>query len=336
MKIRISNRWIGEKYPTFVIAEAGINHNGNLKTAKKLIMEAKRAKADSIKFQTFRADDLASRNSKFFNLFKRLELTDDEFGELSHFAKDNDIIFLSTPFSFQAVDLLTKLNVSAFKIASGDLTNLPLIKYVASKNKPVIISTGMSNFSEINEAIKTIRSAKNNKIVVMHSVSGYPTPIDQVNLNVIKNMSKKIHYPIGYSDNGSDNLVPVIAVAMGAKLIEKHFTLNKKMKGPDHSISCDPNELKEIIVNIRSVEKILGTDKKTCQESELANKTLARRSIVALRDIPKNVSIDMGFIGIKRPAHGIEPKFFTKIIGKKTKRKIKAETPLQWSDIRNF
>jgi len=333
MKIKISNRRIGENHPVFVIAEAGINHNGDLKTAKKLIIEAKRSNADSIKFQTFHASDLASRKSKFFNLFKKLEFSDLEFAELSDYAKSNNIIFLSTPFSFHAVDLLTKLKAPAFKIASGDLTNLPLIKYAASKNKPMIISTGMANRNEINEAIKTIKNTKNNEIIVLHSVSGYPTPIDQVNLNVIKSMSKKIQYPIGYSDNGSDNLVPLIAVSLGAKVIEKHFTLNKKMKGPDHSMSCDPKQLKEIIMNIRSVEKMLGTDEKSCQQSELLNKTMARRSIITLNDIPKNTVITDKMIGIKRPATGIIPKFFNQIIGKKTKQKIKAETPLQWSDI---
>lgn len=333
MKIKISNKWIGDNYPAFVIAEAGINHNGDLKTAKKLITEAKRSNADCIKFQTFQATDLASKKSKFFNLFKKLEFSEDEFTELSNYAKSKKIIFLSTPFSFQAVDLLAKLKVPAFKIASGDLTDLPLIKYAASKNKPMIISTGMANMTEVNEAIKTIKSAKNNKIVVMHSVSGYPTPPDQVNLNVIKSMNKKTPYPIGYSDNGSDNLVPVIAVALGAKVIEKHFTLNKKMRGPDHAMSCDPKELKEFIMNIRLVEKMLGTDEKSCQPSEMTNKTMARRSIIAQNDIPKNTIIDKSMIGIKRPATGIPPKFFYKIIGKKTKHKIKAETPLQWSDI---
>ncbi len=333
MKIKISNRWIGEKQPTFIIAEAGINHNGSLKTAKKLILEAKRANADSIKFQTFRAGDLASRKSKFYNLFKKLELSDDEFAELSDYAKNNDIIFLSTPFSFDAVDLLTKLKVPAFKIASGDLTHLPLIKYTASKNKPMIISTGMSNLDEVYDAIKIISSAKNNKIAIMHSVSGYPTPPNEANLNAIKTLKNKFNFPIGYSDNGSDNLVPVIAVAMGAKLIEKHFTLNKKMKGPDHSISCDPKQLKEIIMNIRLTEKMLGMDEKSCQPSELVNKTMARRSIVTLNDIQKNTIITKNLVGIKRPATGIEPKFFNKVIGKKTKQKIKAETPLQWLDI---
>ncbi|MBS3926356.1 MAG: N-acetylneuraminate synthase family protein [Nitrosarchaeum sp.] len=334
MKIKISNKWVGEKHPAFVIAEAGINHNGDLKIAKKLITEAKKANADSIKFQTFQASDLASKKSKYYNLFKKLEFSDAEFTELSHYAKSKDIIFLSTPFSLKAVDLLAKLRVPAFKIASGDLTNLPLIKYAASKNKPMIISTGMANMKEINEAIKTIQNTKNNKIIVMHSVSGYPTPIDQVNLNIIKSMAEKIHYPIGYSDNGSDNLVPIVAVVLGAKIIEKHFTLNKKMNGPDHSMSCDPKELREIIINMRSAEKMLGTDEKSCQPSELINKTMARRSIITLNDIPKNTIIDKNMVGIKRPATGIAPKFIDKIIGKKTKQKIKAETPLRWSDIK--
>ena len=333
MKIKISNKWIGENYPTFVIAEAGINHNGNLKTAKKLIAEAKRSNADAIKFQTFSANDLASKKSQFFNLFKKLEFSNEEFTKLSNYAKSKNIIFLSTPFSSNAVDLLTKLKVPAFKIASGDLTNLPLIKYAASKNKPMIISTGMANMNEVRDAIKTIKISKNNKIIVMHSVSGYPTPVDQVNLNVIKSMMKKIPYVIGYSDNGSDNLVPLAAVIFGAKVIEKHFTLNKKMKGPDHLMSCDPKQLKEIITNIRLVEKMFGTDEKSCQESELTNKIMARRSIITLDTIPKNTTITKNMIGIKRPATGIDPKFFNEIIGKKTKRKINVETPLKWSDI---
>jgi N,N'-diacetyllegionaminate synthase len=333
MRIKISNKWIGENDPVFVIAEAGINHNGSLKIAKKLILEAKSADVDSIKFQTFQANDLASKNSKYYNLFKKLELTDNDFTELSDYAKSNDIIFLSTPFSFKAVDLLMSLNVPAFKIASGDLTNLPLIKYTASKNKPMIISTGMSNFDEINNAIKEIKKLKNNKIIVMHSISGYPTPIDQVNLNVIKTLRKQIPFPIGFSDNGSENLVPLIAVAMGAKIIEKHFTLNKKMKGPDHLISCNPKELKEITMNVNSIQKMFGTGKKICQKSELKNRTLARRSIVTTNIIPKNTIITENLIGIKRPATGIEPKFFNKLIGKVTKRKIKAETPIQWSDL---
>ena len=333
MKIKISNKWIGENYPTFVIAEAGINHNGNLKTAKKLIAEAKRSNADAIKFQTFSASDLASKKSQFFNLFKKLEFSDEEFTKLSNYAKSKDIIFLSTPFSTNAVDLLTKLKVPAFKIASGDLTNLPLIKYAASKNKPMIISTGMANMNEIRDAIKTIKISKNNKIIVMHSVSGYPTPVEQVNLNVIKSMMKKIPYIIGYSDNGSNDLVPLAAVIFGAKVIEKHFTLNKKMKGPDHLMSCDPKQLKEIIMNIRLVEKMFGTDEKSCQKSEFTNKIMARRSIITLYTIPKNITITKNMIGIKRPATGIEPKFFNEIIGKKTKRKINVETPLKWSDI---
>ena len=333
MKIKIFDRWIGEKQPAFIIAEAGINHNGSLTTAKKLILEAKQSNADAIKFQTFSANDLASKKSKFYDLFKKLELSYDQFAELSDYAKSNNIIFLSTPFSFDAVDLLTKLKVPAFKIASGDLTNLPLIKYAASKNKPMIISTGMSDMSEVFDAIKTICSTKNNKISVMHSVSGYPTPIDQVNLNVMQTIAKKIPYPIGFSDNGSNDLVPIISVAMGAKLIEKHFTLNKKMKGPDHSISCDPKQLKKIVMNIRMTEKMFGTDKKSCQSSELTNKTLARRSIITLNDISKNTIITKNLVGIKRPATGIEPKFFNKVIGKKTKRKIKAETPLKWLDL---
>ena len=334
MKIKLSKKWIGENSPVFVIAEAGINHNGSLKIGKKLIIEAKKAGADAIKFQTFKADDLASRNSNFFKLFKKLELSDHEFMELSKFAKKNNIIFLSTPFSNQAVDLLMRLKVPAFKIASGDLTHIPLIKYAASKKKPMIISTGMANIVELNSAIKAIRSCNNNKILIMHSVSSYPTPVNETNLSVINQLQKKYQYPIGFSDNGAPELAPILSVALGAKLIEKHFTINKKMKGPDHRISFNPTELKNMIKQIRLVEKMMGDGKKICQPSEIKNRIAARRSITANSNIDKNETIKKKMISIKRPAKGIEPRFFNKVLGKKTKRRIAVNEPIKWKDIR--
>jgi len=334
MNIKISNKTIGEKFPTFIIAEAGINHNGSLKIAKQLISKAKSSGADAIKFQTFKASDIASTSSPFFKILKKLELSDSDFKKLSIYAKKNKLIFLSTPFSFDAVDMLSKLRVPAFKIASGDLTHIPLIKYAAKKKVPMIISTGMATLNEIRKAVNSIKAIKNKKILIMHSISGYPTPENEVNLNVIKNFKKIFQCPIGFSDNGDNNLVPLIAVAFGAKIIEKHFTLNKKMNGPDHKISADPKQLDTMIKEIRKIEKMIGDGRKICQPSELNNRIAARRSIITKVDLKKNTTLSKEMVSIKRPAKGIEPKYFSSILGKKMKRNLRKEKPLNWSDIK--
>ncbi len=334
MTIKISGVPIGDKFPSYVIAEAGINHNGNLKIAKQLIRKAKSSGANAIKFQTFKSSDIALKVSPFYKILQKLELSGEDFGELSDCAKSNNITFLSTPFSFEAVDLLENLNVPAFKIASGDLTHIPLIEYVARKKKPIIISTGMATLNEIKSTIKTIESIKNKKILIMHSVSGYPTPENEVNLKVILNLKKIFRYPIGFSDNGNDNTVPLIAVALGGKIIEKHFTINKKMKGPDHRISAEPKQFKEMVKQIRKIEGMMGDGEKICQPSELKNRIEARRSIITKIPIKKNSKIIKEMIATKRPATGIEPKFYFNIIGKKIKKNLSAEKPIKWDDIK--
>jgi N,N'-diacetyllegionaminate synthase len=333
LKIIIGKKWIGDSFPTFIMAEAGINHNGSVKTAKKMIFEAKKAGVDAIKFQTFKAKDLATPNSKFFKIFQNLEFTDDDFGELSDYAKQQNLIFCSTPFSEKAVDILTKLKVPAFKIASGDLTHIPLIKYASKKNKPMIISTGMANIDELKIAINAIQSTKNNRIIIMHSVSSYPTPTNEVNLNVIQNLKKEFKFPIGFSDNGPGILVPQIAVAAGAKIIEKHFTLDKKMKGPDQKMSADPKQLKQIVSNIKEIEELLGDGVKKCQPSELENKINARRSITSNQTINKNKKIMKKMLQIIRPGTGIQPKDLSKVIGMKAKKNIKNYESLKWNNL---
>lgn len=330
MKIRIANKFVGDNSPVFIVAEAGINHNGSISIAKKIILEAANAGADAIKFQTFKASDLASKKSKYYNIFRNLELDADEFDELSDYAKSRDIIFLSTPFSEDAVDLLFTINVPAFKIASGDLTNIPLIRYAASKMKPMIISTGMGTMKEIESAVKAIKSKGNNKVILLHSVASYPTPLNEANLLSIKQISKKFPYPVGYSDNGKDMTVPLIAVACGAKMIEKHFTINHKLKGPDQKLSADPMQFKNIINDIRNVEKMLGDGKKKCQRSELKNRIYVRRSIIAKSFIEKGTTIKQDMLTLKRPATGIEPKYFHKIIGRKTSKSIPMDHPIKW------
>jgi len=335
LNIKIAEKQIGKKYPVFVVAEAGINHNGNVKIAKNMISSAKDCGADAIKFQTFRAGDLASKKSKFFKIFKKVEIDYTHLGELSDHAKKERIIFFSTPFSEEAVDVLADLHVPAFKIASGDITHIPLIKKAASKKKPIIISTGMSNFAEIDFAVKAIKSERNNKIIIMHSVTSYPTPSSDANLRAINTLQCRYKYPIGYSDNGAGILVPIIAVSLGARIIEKHFTLNKKMNGPDHSFSADPNELSLLVKKIRETEIILGDGKKNPQPSELQNIQHARRSIIALVDIKKGDKLTYSNIAIKRPGIGIMPLNFHKVIGASAKRNIKIDQPIKWSDIKS-
>ena len=334
MKIKIANKFVGDNSPVFIVAEGGINHNGSISIAKKIILEAVNAGADAIKFQTFKAADLTSTKSKYYNIFKRLEFGADEFGELSDYAKSMKIIFLSTPFSDDAVDLLSSINVPAFKIASGDLTNIPLIKYAASKMKPMIISTGMATMKDTELAVKAIKSKGNNKIILLHSVSSYPPPLNEANLLSIKEISKKFSYPVGYSDNGEDMIVPLIAVACGAKIIEKHFTINKKLKGPDQKLSANPIQFKNLIKEIRLVEKMLGDGQKRCQASELDSRINARRGVTAKITIEKGTRIKNEMLALKRPAIGIEPRYLNKIIGKITRKRILNDEPIKWKDLR--
>jgi len=331
MKFKIGSKTVGKNFPAFIIAEAGINHNGKLQVAKQLIDAASRSDVDAIKFQTFKADDLTSSGSIYHKIFKKLELSDSDFGEISDYSRSKKIIFISTPFSNEAVDLLYKLKVPAFKIASGDLTDLPLIRYAASKKKPILLSTGMSYLPEIKTAIKEILKIKNKKIGLFHSVSSYPTPYNETNLSAIYSMKSEFDYPIGFSDNGDDLLVPQVAVSLGAKLIEKHFTLNKKMKGLDHQSSADPKQMKDLVRKIRKIEEMLGDGIKKTQKCEKEGLITIRRSIIAKRDLQKGMVLTPDLIKIARPAKGIEPRFFEKIIGKKLKKNVLKDTPLKWA-----
>ena len=333
MKITINHKKIGDNSQVYFIAEAGINHNGSLKIAKKLISAAKNSHADAVKFQTFRANDLTTEDSIYYKLFKNLEFDENEFYELSDFAHEEGITFISTPFSNQAVSLLSKIKIPAYKIASGDLTNHPLLEITSKQKKPVILSTGMADISEIKEAVRVIESS-NKKIILLHSVSGYPYPIKEANLSSISTLSKIFQYPVGFSDNGGNNLVPLMAVALGAKLIEKHFTLNKKLKGPDHIISATPDEFSTLVRQSRDLEIMRGDGIKKCQKSEFATRKNARRSLTALFDIKKDEKITKKMIGIKRPATGIEPKYFSKIIGKHAIRNIKSGKTIHWNDLK--
>ena len=324
---------IGVNQKTYFIAEAGLNHNGDIKIAKKLIDEAINCGVDAIKFQTFKTEEFVRKTNKYFPLFKQAELSYDQFGELKDYAKSNRITFFSSPFDIESADYLHKIGVPCFKIASSDLINMPLIKHIAKMNKPMIISSGLAIMSEIEEAVNWCLYEGNNKIALLHCVAHYPTLPEEANLRAVNAMRERFHVPIGYSDNGESTLVDLVAVSLGANLIEKHFTLDKKMSGPDHFFSIEPSGLKTLISQIRLIEEIKGDGRKRPQPSEIEGKYFIRTSITARKDIKKGEILTREALAIKRPAEGVEPKYLEQIIGKKTNTDIKMDTAIHWKDI---
>lgn len=336
MRIIIGKKQIGKNFPVFVIAEAGVNHNGRLDLALKLVDIAAKAGADAVKFQTFKAEDVVigkGKTKSHFEMLRKLELKEEFYKPIIKRCKEKNIIFLSTPHgSFESVDFLQKLNVPAFKFGSGDLTNLPVLQYAAKFKKPIILSTGMATLKEIKEAIKCVKKAGNNKIIVLHCTTNYPCPLDETNLRAMQTMIKELDVLVGYSDHALGIQTSVMAAALGACLIEKHFTLNKNMKGPDHKASIEPRELEEIIEQIRSVEVILGSDIKKPTKSEISVIKTIRKSIVSLKDIKKGERFTKTNIGIKRPGTGLEPKYYYKILGEKAKRDRSADALIAKKD----
>jgi len=345
-KIKIGNKIIREGNPCFIIAEAGVNHNGDIKLAKKLVDVAKEAGADAVKFQTFKAENVVTENAAMASyqkrnikkketqqeMLKEIELDYKDFIRLKKYCDKKKIIFLSTPHSEDAIDFLEDL-VPVYKVGSGDLTNLPFLEKIAKKKKPIILSTGMATLSEVKEAVRTIKRAKNNKIILLHCTTNYPCSLEEVNLRAMLTLKKEFNLPVGYSDHTLGILVPVMAVTMGARVLEKHFTLDKHLPGPDHKASLEPDELKEMIKTIRNVEKTLGNGIKKPTRSEEKIKKVARKSIVAKVDIPKGVKITKDMLDIKRPGTGIEPKYLKKIIGRITKKDIFKDEVIYWGKI---
>ena len=344
-KIKIENKVIGEGEATFIIAEAGVNHNGDIELAKRLVDIASECGIDAIKFQTFKAENVVAKNTpkadyqikntgtneSQYEMIKKLELSEDEFIELYKYTKKKGLIFLSTPFDFESADFLDEL-VSAFKISSTDLTNLPFLEYIAEKGKPIILSTGMGTLGEIEEAVNTIREI-NDDLILLHCVTNYPASFESLNLRAIKTLKEAFKLPVGYSDHSLGIYAPIAAVALGAVVIEKHFTLDKNLPGPDHKASLNPEELKEMVNAIRLIEKALGDGIKRPTPEEEEIKKVARRSLVANVDIPKGTVIKKEMIAIKRPGTGIEPKYLNVVIGKRAKRDIKKDEVLKWNMI---
>ena len=345
MIINIERKKIGKNKPVFLIAEAGVNHNGSYEIGKKLIDVAVASGADAVKFQTFKADNIiipkgpkakyhletTGSNSKlsWFELLKTQEISREMHIKLINYCKRKKIIFLSTPYDNESADLLDELGVSAFKIASTDNDNFPFLKYVAKKNKPIIVSTAMSNFHEVIEAEKTIKKTGNKQYAILQCTGNYPSKIEDSNIEVIESYINKFKCPIGYSDHTMSELSSIMAVAKGAKIVEKHFTINQKLFGPDHRMSANPKQLKDFFKKIRLAELALGDGEKKVLKNERANRLKLKKSLVTSRDILKGTTIKLSDIEIKRPGNGIRPIDLSKYINKKIKYNLKKNIVLK-------
>lgn len=318
------------KSNVFIIAEAGVNHNGCIENAKKLIEKAKDSGADAVKFQTFKAEQVMSKFAEKaeyqkentgseetqLDMVKKLELSFDEFNMLRDYCVEVGIRFMSTPFDHDSIDFLDTLGMDTWKVPSGEITNLPYLIKIAQLKKPVILSTGMSTMEDIENAIAVLKEHGVVDLTVLHCTTEYPTPFSDVNLNAMLSIKEKFNVKVGYSDHTKGIEVPIAAVALGATVIEKHFTLDSSMEGPDHKASLEPNELKQMVDSIRHIELALGTGEKKPAESEIKNMTIARKSIIAKTDIKAGEVFTEENLTVKRPGNGISPMKWFEILGK--------------------
>ncbi|HEU5236133.1 MAG TPA: N-acetylneuraminate synthase [Pyrinomonadaceae bacterium] len=328
--IQLSERAIGAGHPCFIIAEAGVNHNGDLEMARQLIDVAVEAGADAVKFQTFRAEAIVAREApkaqyqlqttstaeSQFDMLKRLELSAGAHTEIQSYCHTRRIEFLSTPFDTESIDLLDRLGVPAFKISSGDITNLPLLRHAAGKGKAMLLSTGMSGIEEVQEAVTAVRDAGCDQVILLQCVSNYPAEPADVNLRAMQTMADKFGVPVGYSDHTTGIEIAMAAVALGACVIEKHFTLDRGLPGPDHRASLEPDELRAMVEGIRKVEAALGDGRKIPAASEADTASIARRSLMAAGDISAGTRLTAEMVVIKRPGTGLPPRMLKELIGR--------------------
>ncbi len=328
----------------FIIAEAGVNHNGSIELAKKLIDVASDAGVDAIKFQTFKANKLATKNASKamyqknttnknetqFDMLKKLELSADSHKELISYCKSKKITFLSSPFDHESIELLKDLDLEIFKIPSGEITNLPYLRHIGKLNKKIFLSTGMSTIEEIKNALSVLINSgtKKDKITVLHANTQYPTPMEDVNLKAMVTIGKELNVNFGYSDHTLGIETDIAAVAMGASCIEKHFTLDCNMDGPDHKASLEPNQLKAMVKAIRNIEKALGSSIKKPSKSEMQNIKIVRKSIVAKTKIKKGEVLNEQNLSIKRPGGGISPMKWDDVVGTKSVKDYNEDDPI--------
>jgi len=321
---------------TIIIAEAGVNHNGSMELAKKLIDAAIVAEVDFVKFQTFKAETLVTQTAdkaKYqkeltgefesqFEMIKKLELHQEDHKDLLKYCKSKDIQFLSTAFDNDSIDLLAKLDIPLFKIPSSEITNLPYLRHIGRMGKPIIMSTGMSTLEEVSNALNILLEAglEKEKITILHCNTEYPTPLEDVNLNAMLTIRNELNVNVGYSDHTLGIEIPIAAVAMGATIIEKHFTIDRTLQGPDHAASLEPDELKEMVKSIRNIEKAMGDGVKKPSRSETKNISIARKSIVAKKSIKKGEFFSENNLTIKRPGTGISPMEWDDVIAQKSNK----------------
>jgi N,N'-diacetyllegionaminate synthase len=321
-----------KSHKTLIIAEAGVNHNGSLEMAFELIDAASDAGADVVKFQTFKAEKLVTQSAAKadyqlgttdvketqFEMIKKLELSYDMHLKLISKCKEKGIRFSSTGFDTSSVDVLIELGVDFLKVPSGEITNLPYLRHIASKNLPIVLSTGMATLKEVEESLKILEvsGANRNQITVLHCNTEYPTPMEDVNLNAMLSLKEELGVNIGYSDHTLGIEVPIAAVAMGSTVIEKHFTLDRCLDGPDHAASLEPDELKQMVKSIRNIEKAMGEGIKKPSNSEEKNISIVRKSIVASKEIKVGDEFTADNLGVKRPGTGISPMQWDEVVGK--------------------
>lgn len=346
--IKIGKRLVGEGQPALIIADIGANFDGNLTKAKKLALAVKQAGGDVVKIQSFLADKIVS--AKGFSsmslkgvhgswkkpvdqIFREAEFPRKWHKDFFSYCRKIGIAVSSSPYDFEAVDLMDKLGVDFYKIGSGDITWHEMLKYIAKKKKPLILATGASDLSEISDAVKAIKQTGNKNLILLQCITNYPSKIESANINVLKTFKKKFGTIIGYSDHSPGDIVVLGAIALGAKVIEKHFTLNKKDKGPDHPHSMEPREFAEMVKKIRQMESALGSGRKMVEKEESETVIVQRRGLYVKRNIKSGERIKEKDIDILRPALGALPNFKKIVVGKKTTRNIKVGEPLKWEDI---
>jgi N,N'-diacetyllegionaminate synthase len=342
--VLIGNKVIGAESGVFVIAEIGINHDGSYNQGCELIDAAVECGADAVKFQCFRADHLMlpseDRYSQqheglesAYQMLRRLELSWGDHEKLKKHADERGILFLETPFDAEAVDFLDYIGVPAFKVASADLTCLPLLRHIAAKGKPVFLSTGMAYLSEVADAVWALKSGGVTEIALLHCVSAYPAPPHSMNLRALETLREYFGFPVGLSDHSEGIMLALVAAGLGAAVIEKHFTLNKQAPGPDHKSSMDPDELRKLVRMLRDVEAGLGDGRKRPSELEEEGRLLCRRSLVTLVEIRAHERISPWMLSYKRPGGGIEPRHWDKVIGMKARHDLRKNAVLRWEDL---
>ncbi|MEG1186080.1 MAG: N-acetylneuraminate synthase [Eubacterium sp.] len=328
-----------------IIAEAGVNHNGSLALAKKMVLMGKKAGVDAVKFQTFKSEKVVSVFAKKadyqientqnnqenqLEMVKKLELSNDAFFELQTYCQEIGIQFLSTPFDLESIVFLNQLEMPFWKIPSGEITNYPYLVEIAETHKDIVMSTGMCTMKEIEEAINVLEANGSGKISLLHCNTEYPTPMEDVNLRAMQTLKETFNVPVGYSDHTKGIEVPIAAVAMGAEIIEKHFTLDCSMEGPDHKASLEPEALTQMVQAIRNIEKAMGSGKKEPSPSEKKNIPIARKSIVANCEIEKGTVFTVENLTTKRPGNGISPMKWNEILGQKATRHFKEDELITW------